>query len=136
MRDMPSKFIEILDFKDPHPRISDSDVRLEDVLADHEAFVSRPVSSTQSKVSLDTARERVDRATPSPTPPSPTAPSPSQRWKRLSSIITNTRRPLYYEFFDECAPLLRLFRSLPYLPTTHHQPTCLTTLRDATNHDE
>ncbi|RDW61749.1 uncharacterized protein DSM5745_10421 [Aspergillus mulundensis] len=46
MRDMPSKFVEILDFKDAHPRISDSDVRLEDVLADHEAILvqgqSRP----------------------------------------------------------------------------------------------
>ncbi|KAL4898912.1 hypothetical protein BDW74DRAFT_184272 [Aspergillus multicolor] len=48
MRDMPSKFVEILDFKDAHPRISDSDVRLEDVLADHEAIVSRPASSTHN----------------------------------------------------------------------------------------
>ncbi|KAL4949114.1 hypothetical protein BDW69DRAFT_198349 [Aspergillus filifer] len=92
MRDMPSKFIEILDFN-AQPRISDSDVRLEDVLADHEAFTSRPVSSTQSaKVSLD--RERVDRASMSPSPTSPTSPTPSQRWKRLSSIITNNKRSL------------------------------------------
>ncbi|CBF84213.1 hypothetical protein AN2685.2 [Aspergillus nidulans FGSC A4] len=89
MRDMPSKFVEILDFKDAYPRISDSDVRLEDVLADHEAIVSRPVSSTHtSKVSLD--RERVDRACPS-SPTSPT--SPSQRWKRLSQILAVARRP-------------------------------------------
>ncbi|KAL4935687.1 hypothetical protein BDV06DRAFT_217235 [Aspergillus oleicola] len=95
MRDMPSKFIEILDFN-AQPRISDSDVRLEDVLADHEAFTSRPVSSTQpsvsSEVSLD--RERVDRASMSPSPTSPTSPTPSQRWKRLSSIITNNKRPV------------------------------------------
>ncbi|KAL2845064.1 hypothetical protein BJY01DRAFT_247882 [Aspergillus pseudoustus] len=86
MRDMPSKFVEILDFKDAHPRISDSDVRLEDVLADHEAaLVSRPVSSTNnsSKVSLD--RDRGERGA------SPT--SPSQRWKRLSHILAVTRRP-------------------------------------------
>ncbi|CEL06388.1 hypothetical protein ASPCAL07493 [Aspergillus calidoustus] len=85
MRDMPSKFVEILDFKDAHPRISDSDVRLEDVLADHEALVSRPVSSTNnsSKVSLD--RDRVERASPT---------SPSQRWKRLSHILAVTRRPV------------------------------------------
>ncbi|KAL3430145.1 hypothetical protein BDV09DRAFT_189495 [Aspergillus tetrazonus] len=90
MRDMPSKFVEILDFKDAYPRISDSDVRLEDVLADHEAIVSRPVSSTHtsSKVSLD--RERVDRACPT-SPTSPT--SPSQRWKRLSQILAVARRP-------------------------------------------
>ncbi|KAL4815726.1 hypothetical protein BDW67DRAFT_185449 [Aspergillus spinulosporus] len=66
MRDMPSKFVEILDFKDAHPRISDSDVRLEDVLADHEAFVSRPVSSTHTS---------------------------SKRWKRLSQILAVARRP-------------------------------------------
>ncbi|OJJ03144.1 hypothetical protein ASPVEDRAFT_134218 [Aspergillus versicolor CBS 583.65] len=95
MREMASKFIEILDVHDATPRISDSDVRLEDVLADHEAFVSRPVSSTldsnSSKVSLD--RERVDRASTSPSP-SPTSPtSPSQRWKRLSNILTATKRP-------------------------------------------
>ncbi|KAL2823303.1 hypothetical protein BDW59DRAFT_148948 [Aspergillus cavernicola] len=84
MRDMPSKFVEILDFKDAHPRISDADVRLEDILADHEALVSRPVSSTHnsSKASLD--RNRADRASPT---------SPSQRWKRLSHILT-ARRPV------------------------------------------
>ncbi|PTU23572.1 hypothetical protein P175DRAFT_0432147 [Aspergillus ochraceoroseus IBT 24754] len=84
MRDMASKFVEILDFKDTHHRISDSDVRLEDVLADHEAVASRPRSSTygSSKVSLD--REQIDRGTPT---------SPSQRWKRLSNILAVTRRP-------------------------------------------
>ncbi|KAL4865011.1 hypothetical protein BDV12DRAFT_175273 [Aspergillus spectabilis] len=91
MRSTPSKFHEILDFKDSHPRISDSDVRLEDVLADHEALVSRPrpVSSTQnsnssSNVSLD--RERGERVS--------TPTSPAQRWKRLSHILAVTRRPV------------------------------------------
>ncbi|RAL14514.1 uncharacterized protein BO97DRAFT_422415 [Aspergillus homomorphus CBS 101889] len=55
MRDMPSRFIEILDPSDGHPRISDSDVRLEDVLADHEAFVTRPRSSTQSSSKATTS---------------------------------------------------------------------------------
>ncbi|KAL4977188.1 hypothetical protein BDW66DRAFT_150290 [Aspergillus desertorum] len=90
MRDMPSKFVEILDFKDAHPRISDSDVRLEDVLADHEAIVSRSVSSTHNSSNVSLDRERVDRASPS-SPTSPT--SPSQRWKRLSQILTVARRP-------------------------------------------
>ncbi|KAH1859729.1 hypothetical protein KXX54_006866 [Aspergillus fumigatus] len=50
MRDMPSKFIEILDPSD-NLRFSDSDVRLEDVLADHEAIVTRPRSAT--KITLE-----------------------------------------------------------------------------------
>lgn len=76
MRDMPSKFIEILDPSD-NLRISDSDVRLEDVLADHEAIVTRPRSSTKTS-------DRSDRDNSS---------SPSQRWKRLSTILNTTRRP-------------------------------------------
>lgn len=82
MRDMPSKFIEILDTKESPLRMSDSDVRLEDVLADHEAM-GRPRSSTQSswKASLD--KDRMDRET---TPA-------QQRWKRLSNILVATRRP-------------------------------------------
>ncbi|OOF93134.1 hypothetical protein ASPCADRAFT_209750 [Aspergillus carbonarius ITEM 5010] len=83
MRDMSSKFIEILDPNDARPRISDCDVRLEDVLADHEAFVTRPRSSTQSssKPSLD--KDRLDREQPN---------SPTQRWKRLSTMLVPARR--------------------------------------------
>ncbi|KAL4877074.1 DASH complex subunit Dad1-domain-containing protein [Aspergillus karnatakaensis] len=69
MRDMPSKFVEILDFKDSHPRISDSDVLLEDVLASHEALVARPSStqnSNSSKVSLDRDRGKMTLSTPAP----------------------------------------------------------------------
>ncbi|PWY65780.1 hypothetical protein BO83DRAFT_401716 [Aspergillus eucalypticola CBS 122712] len=82
MRDMSSKFIEILDPNDTRPRMSDCDVRLEDVLADHEALVTRPRSSTQSssKPSLD---NRLDRDAPT---------SPTQRWKRLSTILVPARR--------------------------------------------
>ncbi|GAT19242.1 hypothetical protein RIB2604_00401750 [Aspergillus luchuensis] len=82
MRDMSSKFIEILDPNDTRPRMSDCDVRLEDVLADHEALVTRPRSSTQSssKPSLD---NRLDRDSPT---------SPTQRWKRLSTILVPARR--------------------------------------------
>ncbi|KAL5339951.1 hypothetical protein BJX70DRAFT_136364 [Aspergillus crustosus] len=110
MRSTPSKFIEILNFADTHPRISDSDVRLEDVLADHEArtLVARPISSTQnsnsSKISLDRERSAGDRASTSPspgpgststaTPRSSTTTSPGQRWKRLSHILDVTRRPV------------------------------------------
>lgn len=84
MRDMPSKFIEILDAKDSPLRVSDSDVRLEDVLADQEAMGSRPRSSTQSswKASLD--KDRIDRDAMTPA---------QQRWKRLSNILVATRRP-------------------------------------------
>ncbi|PWY65612.1 hypothetical protein BO70DRAFT_302193 [Aspergillus heteromorphus CBS 117.55] len=71
MRDMPSKFIEILDPNDTHPRISECDVRLEDVLADHEAFVTRPRSSTQSS-----SKPSLDRENPT-----------SPRWKRLSTML-------------------------------------------------
>ncbi|KAL4800172.1 hypothetical protein BDV19DRAFT_384533 [Aspergillus venezuelensis] len=147
MRDMPSKFIEILDFN-AQPRISDSDVRLEDVLADHEAFTSRPVSSTQSsKVSLD--RERVDRASMSPSPTSPTSPTPSQRWKRLKKDIDKSAFGLW--LFDERSIPTSAFRSLPTYPhiypptTTTTSPLVLataslrqSTLRkcDTTNHDE
>ena len=73
MRDT-SKFIEILD---PKEHFSDSDVRLEDVLADHEAISSRP-RSTQSKP-MDKA---ISRDSTSPTP----------RWKRLSNILAQPRR--------------------------------------------
>jgi hypothetical protein len=81
MRDTPSKFIEILDPKDSQMRMSDSDVRLEDVLADHEATISRPRSSTQSSKALEKphlARTNSD--------------SPSQRWKRISNILVQPRR--------------------------------------------
>ncbi|CAL5873402.1 uncharacterized protein PFLUO_LOCUS7681 [Penicillium psychrofluorescens] len=82
MRDTPSKFVEILDPNDAQPRISDSDVRLEDVLADHEATISRPCSSTTSpKRSLDKAN--LSRASST---------SPTQRWKRLSNILVQQRR--------------------------------------------
>ncbi|CAI7592819.1 unnamed protein product [Penicillium glandicola] len=71
MRDTPSKFIEILDPKDPSLRMSDSDVRLEDVLADHEATInSRPQKP----------RSRANSASPTP------------RWKRLSNILAQPRR--------------------------------------------
>ncbi|KAJ5690459.1 hypothetical protein N7462_004851 [Penicillium macrosclerotiorum] len=82
MRDTPSKFIEILDPKDSHARMSDSDVRLEDVLADHEATISRPRSSTTSSTKpLD--KSHLARANST---------SPTQRWKRLSNILAQPRR--------------------------------------------
>lgn len=82
MRDTPSKFIEILDPKDSHLRMSDSDVRLEDVLADHEATISgRPRSSTQSSKALD--KSPLSRANSA---------SPTQRWKRLSNMLVQPRR--------------------------------------------
>ncbi|CAG8922533.1 unnamed protein product [Penicillium salamii] len=77
MRDTPSKFIEILDPKDSH--FSDSDVRLEDVLADHEAISSRPRSSTLSKP-MDKSVSRENSTSPTP------------RWKRLSNILVQPRR--------------------------------------------
>ncbi|KAJ5123197.1 hypothetical protein N7448_009294 [Penicillium atrosanguineum] len=81
MRDTPSKFIEILDPKDIPMRMSDSDVRLEDVLADHEATISRPCSSTQSSKALEKPHlARTNSA------------SPTQRWKRISSILVQPRR--------------------------------------------
>ncbi|CAP95197.1 Pc21g03000 [Penicillium rubens Wisconsin 54-1255] len=81
MRDTPSKFIEILDPKDSSLRMSDSDVRLEDVLADHEATInSRARSSTQSSAKPDKPPSR--RNSTSPTP----------RWKRLSNILGQPRR--------------------------------------------
>lgn len=81
MRDTPSKFIEILDPKDSHLRMSDSDVRLEDVLADHEATISRPRSSTQSSKPIDKAH--LGRANST---------SPTQRWKRFSNMLAQPRR--------------------------------------------
>jgi hypothetical protein len=81
MRDTPSKFIEILDPQDSQLRMSDSDVRLEDVLADHEATMSRPRSSTQSSKSLEKSHlARTNSA------------SPTQRWKRISNILVQPRR--------------------------------------------
>ncbi|PLB35946.1 uncharacterized protein BDW47DRAFT_109497 [Aspergillus candidus] len=76
MHAMPSKFVEILEPEDiSHLRRSASDVRLEDVLADHEAIVGRPRSSTndsaKSKTSLDGG---------------------SARWKRLSNMLVATKR--------------------------------------------
>ncbi|KAG2417668.1 hypothetical protein HFD88_008887 [Aspergillus terreus] len=83
MRDMPSRFIEILDTKDSPLRMSESDVRLEDVLADHEALGSRPRSSTQSSCKTTMDKDRLERDTASPA---------QQRWKRLSNILVATRR--------------------------------------------
>lgn len=85
MRETPSKFIEILDPKNTHPRMSDSDVRLEDVLADHEATLNgtRPRSSTQSIPKTPLDKSHVARAHST---------SPAQRWKRLSNILTQPRR--------------------------------------------
>ncbi|KAL2011125.1 hypothetical protein VTN00DRAFT_3843 [Thermoascus crustaceus] len=62
MPDTASRFIEILDFEADHPRISDSDVRLEDVLADHEATVSRSRSSTQSSSQSNSSIDNKDRS--------------------------------------------------------------------------
>jgi hypothetical protein len=61
MPDIPSRFVEILDADEGYPRISDSDVKLEDVLADHEATVSRARSSTQSS-SSSTSSSSKDRS--------------------------------------------------------------------------
>jgi hypothetical protein len=79
MRDTPSKFIEILDPKDS--LMSESDVRLEDVLADHEAISSRPRSSTVS--SAKPMEKSISRANST---------SPTPRWKRLSNILAQPRR--------------------------------------------
>ncbi|KAJ5159820.1 uncharacterized protein N7482_006824 [Penicillium canariense] len=82
MRDTPSKFIEILDPKDLHLCMSESDVRLEDVLADHEATLSRPRSSTQSSTKpLDKSHLARNNST-----------SPTQGWKRLSNMLAQPRR--------------------------------------------
>ena len=79
MRDMSSRFIEILNTDDSNPRMSDSDVRLEDVLADHEANVNRRRSSTQSSGSKLSFKMRTsERENTS---------LPSQRLKRLSNIL-------------------------------------------------
>lgn len=81
MRNMPSRFIEILDAEDSsHLRMSASDVRLEDVLADHEATVNRHRSSTQSSSSKVSLKFRTDQDRDQ-------TPSPSQRLKRLSNIL-------------------------------------------------
>ncbi|KAJ5629424.1 hypothetical protein N7528_003081 [Penicillium herquei] len=81
MRDTPSKFIEILDPKDS-PLRSDSDVRLEDVLADHEATIGgRPRSSTQSSKPMDKGHLSRTSST-----------SPTPRWKRLSNMLAQPRR--------------------------------------------
>ncbi|OOQ88009.1 hypothetical protein PEBR_14561 [Penicillium brasilianum] len=81
MRDTPSKFIEILDPQDSNLRMSDSDVRLEDVLADHEATISRPRSSTQSSTKADKAQLARNNSM-----------SPTQRWKRISNMLVQPRR--------------------------------------------
>ncbi|KAJ5893691.1 hypothetical protein N7495_005382 [Penicillium taxi] len=81
MRDTPSKFIEILDPKDCRLR-SESDVRLEDVLAHHEATMNRPRSSTQSSTKL-MDKSQLDNGVPL---------SPTQRWKRFSSLLAQPRR--------------------------------------------
>ncbi|KAJ5279218.1 hypothetical protein N7478_004590 [Penicillium angulare] len=83
MRDTPSKFIEILDPKDsPLRSDSDLDVRLEDVLADHEATIGgRTRSSTQSSKSME--KEQLSRTSSA---------SPTQRWKRFSNMLAQPRR--------------------------------------------
>ncbi|KAJ5527048.1 hypothetical protein N7513_011207 [Penicillium frequentans] len=82
MRDTPSKFIEILDPKDS-PLRSESDVRLEDVLADHEATIGgRPRSSTQSS-SKTGDKGQLSRASST---------SPTARWKRFSNMLVQPRR--------------------------------------------
>ncbi|KAJ5636355.1 uncharacterized protein N7484_009668 [Penicillium longicatenatum] len=82
MRDTPSKFIEILDPKDS-PLRSESDVRLEDVLADHEATIGgRPRSSTQSS-SKPEDKGHLSRTSST---------SPTARWKRFSNILAQPRR--------------------------------------------
>ncbi|KAJ5610896.1 hypothetical protein N7510_007615 [Penicillium lagena] len=83
MHDTPSKFIEILDPNDAHPRISDSDVRLEDVLADHEATISQPRSSSTSSPKRSLDKATLSRANST---------SPTHRWKRLSNILVQQRR--------------------------------------------
>ncbi|KAB8077935.1 hypothetical protein BDV29DRAFT_167370 [Aspergillus leporis] len=81
MRDMPSKFIEILNPEETPFEMSSADVRLEDVLADQEeALASRPRSSS-TKAGLD--KDRIYREGPS---------SPQQRWKRLSTMLVPARR--------------------------------------------
>ncbi|KAJ6102385.1 hypothetical protein N7486_004812 [Penicillium sp. IBT 16267x] len=82
MRDTPSKFIEILDPKDS-PLRSESDVRLEDVLADHEATIGgRPRSSTQSS-SKPGDKGQLSRTGST---------SPTARWKRFSNMLVQPRR--------------------------------------------
>jgi hypothetical protein len=55
---MASKFVEILDAPENGPRkMSESDVKLEDVLADHEATVNRSRSSTQSSSKSNSDKE-------------------------------------------------------------------------------
>ncbi|KAJ5200363.1 hypothetical protein N7491_008835 [Penicillium cf. griseofulvum] len=81
MRDTSSRFIEILDPKDSSRRMSDSDVRLEDVLAIHEATInSRACSSTQSSTKPNKSLSRTKSISPTP------------RWKRLSNILAQPRR--------------------------------------------
>ncbi|KAJ1706825.1 hypothetical protein NYO67_11023 [Aspergillus flavus] len=70
MRDMPSRFIEILDPEDSH-------------FPDQEALASRPRSSTQSSTKAGLDKDRIYREGPS---------SPQQRWKRLSTILVPARR--------------------------------------------
>jgi hypothetical protein len=83
---MSSKFVEILDTPENGQRkISESDVKLEDVLADHEATVNRSRSSTQSSSKSSSDKEqspssRDDQQSSSSSSP-PTSPSP--RLKRL-----------------------------------------------------
>ncbi|KAJ5746254.1 hypothetical protein N7520_011436 [Penicillium odoratum] len=81
MHDTPSKFIEILDPKDS-PLRSESDVRLEDVLAHHEATIGRPRSSTQSS-SKPMDKDQLSRTS---------SVSPTQRWKRFSNMLVQPRR--------------------------------------------
>lgn len=81
MRSSPSKFIEILDPKDSR-HFSASDVRLEDVLADHEATLSRPRPSTGSSGKRSLEKTSLGRANSTTV----------QRWKRISNILVQQRR--------------------------------------------
>ncbi|KAF7589907.1 hypothetical protein BBP40_003525 [Aspergillus hancockii] len=78
MRDMPSRFIEILNPEETHFQMSSADVRLEDVLADQEALSNRPRSSTTSSTKAGLDKDRLYREGPT---------SPQQRWKRLSTML-------------------------------------------------
>ncbi|RMJ25522.1 hypothetical protein PHISP_03588 [Aspergillus sp. HF37] len=85
MRDTPSRFIEILDPKDT-ARITAWAVSLEDVLAHQEASTTRSRSSTQSFL----GKESESAGSGSDRELGPSSPG-SQRWKRISSILTAKR---------------------------------------------
>ena len=84
MRDTSSRFVEHIDTNHTNWRVSDSDVRLEDVLAAHEAYRRR--SSTQSQSSSESSlgyRFDQDNSALS-----------SQRWKKtFGSIFKKDGKP-------------------------------------------